>query len=77
MVSAWSRIAPAANREAPVMIENRQVTSEMVKTGPEEKVVLRVLNAHCWRGVQAHGWSFLVRRLSGATTWEKLGINLQ
>ena len=76
-MSAWSRIAPAANREALVMIENGRVTSGIVKTDPKEKAAFRVSNAHCWREVQAHGWSFLVRRLSGATTWEKLGINLR
>ena len=76
-MSAWSRIVPAANREASVMIENRQVTLGMDKMGPEEKAVLRVSNACCWREVQVHSWSFLERRLSGATTWEKLGMNLR
>ena len=47
MVSAWSRMAPAANREASVMIENGRVTSGMDKTGPEEKAVLRVSNVCC------------------------------
>ena len=55
----------------------RKVGTGMDKTGPEEKAVLSVSNACCWREVQAHGLSFLVRRLSGATTWEKLGINFQ
>ena len=76
-MSAWSRIAPAVNREVSVMIENGRVTSGMDKMGPEEKAALRVSNVCCWREVQAHSWSFLVRRLSGATTWEKLGINLR
>ena len=40
-------MAPAANREASVMIENGQVTSGMDKTGPEEKAVLSVSNARC------------------------------
>ena len=70
-------MAPAANKEVSVMMENRQVTSGIDKMGLKEKVVLRVSNAHCWREVQAHGWSFQVRRLSGATTWEKFGINLR
>ena len=48
-------MAPAANKEASVMIENGQVTSGMDKTGPEEKAALRVSNACCWRLVQAHG----------------------
>ena len=40
-------MAPAANREALVMIENGRVTSGMDKTGLEEKAVLRVSNACC------------------------------
>ena len=48
-------IAPAANKEASVMIENGWVTSGIDKMGPEEKAVLRVSNARCWRLVQAHG----------------------
>ena len=48
-------MAPAANKEASVMIENGRVMSGMDKTGPKEKAILRVSNAHCWRLVQAHG----------------------
>ena len=48
-------MAPAANKEASVMIENGRVTSRIDKTGPEEKAALRVLNAHCWRAVHVHG----------------------
>ena len=40
-------MAPAANREASVIIENGRVTSGIDKTGPEEKAALRVSNAHC------------------------------
>lgn len=54
MVSAWSRMVPTANKEVSVMIENGRVTSGMDRTGPEKKTALRVSNAHCWRGVQAH-----------------------
>ena len=48
-------MAPAANREASVMIENGRVTSGIDSRGPEEKAALRVSNACCWRLVQAHG----------------------
>ena len=48
-------MAPAANREASVMMENGRVTSGIDSTGPEEKAALRVSNARCWRLVQAHG----------------------
>ena len=54
-MSAWSKMAPAANREASVMTKNGRVTSGIDSTGPEEKAALRVLNAHCWRSVQAQG----------------------
>ena len=40
-------MAPAANREASVMIENGWVVSRIDNTGPEEKAALRVSNAHC------------------------------
>ena len=40
-------MAPAANREASVIIENGRVTSGIDKTGPEEKAALRVSNARC------------------------------
>ena len=39
-------MAPAANREASVMIENGRVVSGIDHTGPEEKAALRS-NAHC------------------------------
>ena len=42
-------------KEASVMMENGRVTSGIDGTGPEEKVVLRVSKARCWRLVQAHG----------------------
>ena len=48
-------MAPAANNEVSVMIENGWVTSGIDKTGPEEKAALRVSNACCWRVVHAHG----------------------
>ena len=54
-MSPCRRMASAVNKEASVMIENGWVTLGMDKTGPEEKAVLRVSNARCWRLVQAHG----------------------
>ena len=42
--------------------------SVMEGMGLEEKALLSVSNMCYWRGVQAQGWSFLVRRLRGATT---------
>ena len=36
-----------ANKEASVMIENGQVMSGIDRTGPEEKVALRVSNTRC------------------------------
>ena len=47
MVSLCRRMAPVANKEASVIMENGQETSGMESTGPEEKAALRVLNAHC------------------------------
>ena len=46
-MSAWSKIAPVANKEASVIMEKGQVTSGIDNTGPEEKAALRVSNAHC------------------------------
>ena len=40
-------MAPAANREASVMMENGRVSLGMESMGPEEKAALRVLNACC------------------------------
>ena len=48
-------MAPAANKEASVMIENGWVMLGMDKTGPKEKATLRVSNVCCWRLVQAQG----------------------
>ena len=48
-------MAPAANREALVMMENGRVTSGIDSMGPKEKAALRVSNARCWRSVQAQG----------------------
>ena len=47
MVSSCRRMAPAANRDVSVMIENGHITSGMDKTGPEEKAALRVSNTRC------------------------------
>ena len=48
-------MAPAANKEVSVMIENGQVTLGMDRMGPEEKAALRVSNVRCWRGIHTHG----------------------
>ena len=40
-------MAPAANKEASVIMENGRVISGIDSTGPEEKAALRVSNAHC------------------------------
>jgi hypothetical protein len=58
-------------------MEKGRVVSGIEGTGAEENVTLRDLNARCWREVHNQGWSFRVRRFNGATTLEKLGMNLQ
>ena len=57
------------------MMENGRVTSGIRSTGAEEKICLSLSNVVCWREVHFHGSSFLVRRLRGATMFEKLGMN--
>ena len=47
--------APAANKEASVMMENGQVTSGICRTGAEEKMCLRCSKACCWSWVQIQG----------------------
>ena len=47
-LSACMRTAPAANREASVMIEKGWVTSGILRTRAEEKMCLKCLKAHCW-----------------------------
>ena len=54
-LSVCMRTAPAANREASVMIVKRQVMSGILRTGAEEKICLRHLKVHCWSGVQIQG----------------------
>ena len=39
--------APAANREASVMIEKGRVTSGIQRTGADKKMCLRCSNMHC------------------------------
>ena len=40
--------APAASKEALVMMEKGQVTSGICRTGAEEKIHLRCSKASCW-----------------------------
>ena len=42
-------MAPAANKEASVIMENGRVTSGIDSTGPKENAALRVSKARCWR----------------------------
>ena len=59
--------APAANKEALVMMEKGRVTSGIRRMGAEEKMYLRHLKAHCWSWVQTQGSPLQVSRLRGAT----------
>ena len=68
-------MAPAARRDALVMMENGRVTLGMRSMGVEEKMCLSSLNVFCCNEVQFHGSFFLVSRLRGATMFEKLGMN--
>ena len=57
------------------MTEKGLVMSGIRSMGVEVKIDLSLLKARCWRGVQFHGLPFRVRRLRGATTSEKPGMN--
>ena len=74
-LSACMSTAPAASREASVMIEKGQVTSRIHRTGVEEKIHLRFSKASCWSQVQIQGSPFRVSRFRGATMLEKSGVN--
>ena len=67
--------APAASREALVMMEKGCVTSGIQRTGADEKMCLRCLNAHCWSWVHTQGSPFRVSKLRGAMMLEKSGMN--
>ena len=73
--SVCMSIAPVANKEASVIMENGRVTSGICRTGVEEKMCLRRSKAHCWSWVQAQGSPLRVSRLRGATMLEKSGMN--
>ena len=73
--SACMSTAPAANKEASVMMENGQVTSGIRRMGVEEKMCLRHSKAHCWSWVQTQGSPLRVSRLRGVTMLEKSGMN--
>ena len=74
-LSACMSTAPVANNEALVMMEKGQVISGIRRTGADEKICLRHLNAHCWSWVHTQGSPLQVSRLRGATMLEKSGIN--
>ena len=69
--------AQAARREASVMMVKGQVTSGIRRTGVEENICLSVSKAFCCSLIQTQGSFFRVRRLRGATLFEKFGMNLQ
>ena len=77
MASVCRRTAPAASREALVMMEKGRKTLGIWRTGVEEKIHLSSSKAPCWRGVQFQGSFFCVRRFKGATMLEKFGMNFQ
>ena len=68
-------MAPAASREASVMMEKGWVTSGICRTGVEEKMCLRHSKAHCWSLVQTQGSPLQVSRLRGVMMLEKSGMN--
>ena len=73
--SACMSIAPAANKEASVIMENGWVTSGICRTGVEEKMCLRHSKACCWSWVQTQSSPLQVSRLRGAMMLEKSGMN--
>ena len=77
MSSVWMSMAPVARREALVMIVKGWVMLEIRRTGAEENICLSVSKAFCCSLVQTQGSFFQVRRLRGATMFEKFGMNFQ
>ena len=75
LASTCKRTAPAAGREALVMMEKGHKMLGIWRTGAEEKIVLSLSNACCWREVQFQGLFFYVRRFKGVTMSEKFGMN--
>ena len=69
--------APAARREVSVIMVKEWVTLGIRMTGAEENICLSVSKAFCCSLIQTQGSFFRVRRLRGATTFEKFGMNLQ
>ena len=67
--------APAAGKEASVMMEKGQVMSGICRAGAEEKIHLRCSKASCWSQVQTQGSPLQVSRFRGAMMLEKSGIN--
>ena len=74
-LSACMRTAPAANREALVIIEKGWIISGICRTGVEEKICLRHSKASCWSQVQIQGFPLQVSRFRGAMMLEKSGMN--
>ena len=77
MASVCRRTAPAASKEALVMMEKGCRMSGIWRTGVEEKMDLSLSNTFCWREVQFQGSFFCVRRFKGATMLEKFGMNFR
>ena len=76
MSSVCMSTALAARREASVITVKEWVTSGIRRTGVEENICLSVSKAFCCSLVQTQGSFFRVRRLRGATMFEKFGMNL-
>ena len=57
-------------RKASVISEKGQEMSGIQRMGADEKMVCKESKALCWGPVQDQGWSFRVRRTSGATILE-------
>ena len=64
--SACISTAPAANREASVMMEKGRVTSGIRRTGAEEKMCLRHSKAFCWSWV--HVISHIINQVNSGGT---------
>ena len=67
--------ALAVRREVLVIMVKGQVTSGIRRTGVEENICLSMSKAFCCSLVQIQGSFFRVRRLRGATMFEKFGMN--
>ena len=75
MSSVCMSMAPVVRREESVMTVKGWVTLGIRRTGAEENICLSVSKAFCCSLVQTQGSFFRVRRLRGATMFEKFGMN--